>query len=1000
MDNTNLTKIKGQTPISIIVHGGNYTSFLLAKTLLEQGSHVVIIDKYTNSSKQYFTDLKKTGKVSFIDFKGLKSFYEKIARIDYLYYMLGQKVEDNGHFDSKDFLAETDYLNSSLTAANKYKAKISLVTSMRLNRELANRVNNEVTGKTKPYSPLELQRYGENFAAEFVDKTKANLRIIRLGTLLGKRINNITDSILDKLFTDSTQKHQIEIEGEGLELHNLIHESDAIYGILKLTFTDDTKGEVISLCNRNDYSTLSLAYKLLELDVEARAIKFVEKQSTDTVLQDLYVPAPNAEQFGWKQNVSLEESIIEQIQAYYEKSDKKWDADKVNNIKKYKAQDNIATTSKTKLGRFVYNITAPFRKLGNPKDVISTLNYTTILRNITITSLSLLVIYFLIAPIIGITLGSALIYKDSKTLRDSLEELNFDKLQQSTSNISSNISRVENNLNRIYWVFKLTNGVNEYRNINQIVEGTGYAMDSAQDLVVGLRPLGEYIKDFEPAVGFGEEKQNSREYTEYLKAIDDNQYSVKEGIYKMSLAQNLIDSVDTKDIPKFLQEYVLQYKDLINDVNTTVKPLEKVTQFLPDLLGVNERKRYLILTQNEGEIRSTGGWISTYAIVAIEGGQIREMFVDDIYNGDGALKLQGVTHKTPNSMIRALADVPYTFSLVNWDPNLDNVMLSAEQFIYDLGKGNEIDGLITMDTLFLEKLLDKWEGIEVPGETELITSSNLYTKIFEMQTEFIPTSTRKSIFLTDLTNEILTKVLSSKLVDYRDIGDILEESLTEKHIQVTFKNSTAKSYTDSMGWDGNIDSKYQNTPVNIDWNWGANKANLYIKKNHTLDIDIKDENTIDYKYQIAIQNDSTSNEFPQGEYVNYVRVLLPSSANIMSIKGLKDNKYDVYNEYGYKVVGGWFNTPIKETSTLEISYRILRDESGLSFPLVKTDTHFDMDINIYKQPGSKKDAYNLSLKFPETWEIEESEGMTRIENNVNRRLELSSDQYFNLSWKR
>jgi len=95
MDNTNLTKIKGQTPISIIVHGGNYTSFLLAKTLLEQGSHVVIIDKYTNSSKQYFTDLKKTGKVSFIDFKGLKSFYEKIARIDYLYYMLGQKVEDN-----------------------------------------------------------------------------------------------------------------------------------------------------------------------------------------------------------------------------------------------------------------------------------------------------------------------------------------------------------------------------------------------------------------------------------------------------------------------------------------------------------------------------------------------------------------------------------------------------------------------------------------------------------------------------------------------------------------------------------------------------------------------------------------------------------------------------------------------------------------------------------------------------------------------------------------
>jgi Trk K+ transport system NAD-binding subunit len=52
MSNQDLSKIKGQTPVSIIVHGGNYISYLLAKTLLEQGSHVVIIDKYTNSSKQ------------------------------------------------------------------------------------------------------------------------------------------------------------------------------------------------------------------------------------------------------------------------------------------------------------------------------------------------------------------------------------------------------------------------------------------------------------------------------------------------------------------------------------------------------------------------------------------------------------------------------------------------------------------------------------------------------------------------------------------------------------------------------------------------------------------------------------------------------------------------------------------------------------------------------------------------------------------------------------
>ncbi len=246
MSNTDLTKIKGQTPVSIIVHGGNYLGFLLSKTLLEQGSQVVIIDRYTAQSKTYFSELKKAGKVSFIDFKGFKNFYEKIARIDYLFYLLGENLESKKSIDSKDFLSESDYLSSSLTAAQKYKAKISLVTSLRLNRELSNRLNNERTGKTTPYSPLELQRYAENYVAEFVDKTKANLRILRLGTLVGKGIHTLTDKTLDRLFTDATQKPQIEIWGEGLEIHNIIHESDAIYGILKLTFAENTKGEVIT----------------------------------------------------------------------------------------------------------------------------------------------------------------------------------------------------------------------------------------------------------------------------------------------------------------------------------------------------------------------------------------------------------------------------------------------------------------------------------------------------------------------------------------------------------------------------------------------------------------------------------------------------------------------------------------------------------------------------------------------------------------------------------
>lgn len=1001
MSKQDLTKIKGQVPVSVIVHGGNYISFLLAKTLLEQGSHVVIIDKYTNNSKKYFGELKKTGKVSFIDFKGIKSFYEKISRIDYLYYMLGQKLEETKKIDSKSFLSETDYLNTSLNTANKYKAKISLVTSLRLNRKLSNLVNSHQSGENKPYTPLELQRYGENYAAEFVDKTRANLRIIRLGTVFGKGVDEIADDSLDKLFVDATQKHQIEIEGEGLEIHNIIHESDAVYGILKLTFSDNTKGEVLSLCNKNEYTTLSLAYKLLEIDVEAKAIKFVERKDSNIVLQDLYTPAPNATQFGWKQNISLEESTIDQVKSYYEISDKKWSIDKTKKTTEALKEESISKVSKTKLGEFVSSILKPFKKISKPKEMFAEIDYSKILLNASLLVLFILAIYFLIAPILGISLGGGLVYKEGQTLSESVSILDYSEIEKKTETISKNIERVDSNLNRLYWIAKIIKLEDEYRNFDKLVQGTRYLSESIHYFNAGLKPLAEYLKEYDPALGSnGSDTDTKEEYSEYLESMNSNKNLLSEGAYKMSLAESLINSVDIRKIPGFLKDFIFEYKDIVTDVNSLVNPLEEVLEFLPNVLGLEEKNRYLILLQDDGEIRGTGGWLSSYALVGIENGQIVELYVDDIYSAQAVLSLGGNNYKTPSSMLRAFQDSRYSFPLVNWNPNLDSVLLESEQFIYDLGKGENLDAIITVDITSLQRVLSVWGGIEVPGETELITAENLYPKIFADGEPEGPNLSRRSPFLTDFFSSFVNKLFSSNFEGLKEISESLNQSLNDKHIQLTFKNSNARAYSNSNGWDGNLDAEFLAAPINIDWNWGANKANIYIKKNHTLTLDIQNEETIDYTYQIAIENTSEESAYPYGEYLNYMRVFLPYGVKVTGLKGFKNNEYDIYEESGYKVVGGWFNIPTKTTKTFEIKYQATKSSIGTDFFLTKSDVRYELTLDIYKQPGSKKDAYNLSVIYPEDWDIESSESLTKIENNLNRRFELATDQEFYISWKR
>ena len=97
-----------------------------------------------------------------------------------------------------------------------------------------------------------------------------------------------------------------------------------------------------------------------------------------------------------------------------------------------------------------------------------------------------------------------------------------------------------------------------------------------------------------------------------------------------------------------------------------------------------------------------------------------------------------------------------------------------------------------------------------------------------MHSEFTPGSAQKATFLANLANEIVKKFLSMSISELISTGDILEESFDEKHLQATFKNTQAFNFFNSRNWANSLDSRYNNAPIAIDWNWGANKANLYL----------------------------------------------------------------------------------------------------------------------------------------------------------------------------
>ena len=362
MSENDLSQLKSTTLVSLIVHGVNPLGEQLSKLLTQQGSKVIFVDNFTKENKDYVKRLKKESKIDFIEFEGLPSLSENLSKLDYVFYLRSDLDEQASDFDSKAFLQESSNLEETLKLASKHQAKTAVMTSIQLNRNLS-RLNSTATADPQPYSPTELQKYFETLTAEYYDKHSLDARIIRLGALLGRDHNGTGDKTVRRLFTEAVNSEALKIYGDGLDTHFILGEDDAAYGILKLMFNKATAGEVISLAYPQTLTTLSVAYKLVELQVEATRIQFEESPNPDELVSlTHYTPAPNAEKFEWKAKHSIEHVFIDTLTFLYKSQKKGWSIEK-DTIQKIKSEDDrkkVVSTVKTPLGQSLDKIFAPF----------------------------------------------------------------------------------------------------------------------------------------------------------------------------------------------------------------------------------------------------------------------------------------------------------------------------------------------------------------------------------------------------------------------------------------------------------------------------------------------------------------------------------------------------------------------------------------------------------------------------------------------------------------
>ncbi len=492
-----------------------------------------------------------------------------------------------------------------------------------------------------------------------------------------------------------------------------------------------------------------------------------------------------------------------------------------------------------------------------------------------------------------------------------------------------------------------------------------YSILSAKSAVLGVEELYQGLRSVT-----GEETGSPKEYFEKANlqlTFADEQISKAYALlnteeFKMSLPAILKDQVDG------LESRLSHYRNL-------VKNGRAVSVLLPGLVAWEGAKSYLVLLQNNMELRPAGGFIGSYALITFEGGKLKRLDVEDIYAIDGQLNF----HVEPPKEIREdLGQKDWYLRDANWEPDFPTSARQSEWF-YNKETGERVEGVLALDVSAMENLLETIGPLDLPDYNEKITADNLFEKaIAHAELSFFPGSQAKKNFLTALTSQLFNKLIFVPNQNWPGIVASLGKSLEEKHMSIYLDHPKLFSYLVSQGWTNAMPragsetgGTLQDFLAPVEANLGANKANYYLERNYRLETVVGKDGDLRHRLRIGYINKSPSNSWPAGKYKNRMRVYLPFGAKIVRVLwGESDITKDVesFVDYGRSGYSFLISLSPKEAKSLVLDYEI---PTKLDFKEGKAQYRLD----VIKQAGTLQDPFEWSLTYPLNYSLSSQQGI-------------------------
>ena len=420
----------------------------------------------------------------------------------------------------------------------------------------------------------------------------------------------------------------------------------------------------------------------------------------------------------------------------------------------------------------------------------------------------------------------------------------------------------------------------------------------------------------------------------------------------------------------------------INEVKNLILFGQKGVLLIPDLIGLNKRRAagiasgdarqvYLILFQNNMELRPTGGFIGSFALLTLDQGRLVDFEVQDVYWADGQLKGHV---EPPPALKKYLGEAGWYLRDSNWDPDFPTSAARADWFL-EKETGRTVDGVVGINLEVAKNILEAIGETELSDFKEKINSKNLFERAeYHSETNFFPGSTQKQDFLGSLSRALFEKIKNVDQKTWLKLAKAVYQSARQKDILVYFKDPKTQEIVKSLNWDGALrqaQCKERKIRCLVDYlmvveaNVGVNKANFFVKRNFSHQIKINEDGLIEETLKLGYQNTAQTEIFPAGKYRSFVRIYTPLKSELVKValinpqtgitEEIEKEKVEVKEDHGKQVFGFLLEVPIQENRTIEVVYRLSEKMIGESIQYL---------LMLQKQSGIKDESFNFWFEPP------------------------------------